>query len=435
MRRKEQVNAVIAKILSALERLGIDHYLIEETEKESLECFFVRKKLDLKRKSVTDELEVTVYRDFEKDGKKMRGSSAAQIYPGMEEEEVLAALQGACQAASLVCNPYYELPSGKKEAPVPSRSPLAEIGLEESMKRMTEALFAEDTEEEVFLNSAEIFLRHSHRHLVNSAGVDVAYEVYDVWGEYVVQCVAPQDVETYHQFNYRDLNTDGLRREVKEALALTRDRAAARKAPKTGEYTLLLSGQQMRTLFDFYLSRSNTSMVYQKYSNYEAGMKVQGEDIRGDALTLELKAVDPYSAEGIPMKDRLLIDEGTLQLLQGGGARFAYYLGVEPTGGYRKIKVREGKLPFEEMKKEPYLHVVSFSDFQMDDFTGHFGGEIRLAYLYDGQTVTPVTGGSLNGNIMELQADMVFSSEKYEDANYEGPYAVRFKGVKVAGEA
>jgi len=38
---------------------------------------------------------------------------------------------------------------------------------------------------------------------------------------------------------------------------------------------------------------------------------------------------------------------------------------------------------------------VSFSGFEMDPFTGHFGGEIRLAYLYTDEGVKLLTGGCL----------------------------------------
>ena len=86
------------------------------------------------------------------------------------------------------------------------------------------------------------------------------------------------------------------------------------------------------------------------------------------------------------------------------------------------------------MKKEPYLYVVSFSDFSMDSLSGYFGGEIRLAYLSDGEKVTPVTGGSVSGNLLELQKDMAFSTERYKDKNYDGPFAVEFHGVAVAGK-
>ena len=86
------------------------------------------------------------------------------------------------------------------------------------------------------------------------------------------------------------------------------------------------------------------------------------------------------------------------------------------------------------MKKEPYLYVVSFSDFSMDSLSGYFGGEIRLAYLFDGEKVMPVTGGSVSGNLLELQKDMAFSTERYKDKDYDGPFAVEFHGVAVAGK-
>ena len=98
------------------------------------------------------------------------------------------------------------------------------------------------------------------------------------------------------------------------------------------------------------------------------------------------------------------------------------------------VKLDNGTKTLEEMKKEPYLYVVSFSDFSMDSLSGYFGGEIRLAYLFDGEKVTPVTGGSVSGNLLELQKDMAFSTERYKDKDYDGPLAVEFHGVAVAGK-
>ena len=47
--------------------------------------------------------------------------------------------------------------------------------------------------------------------------------------------------------------------------------------------------------------------------------------------------------------------------------------------------------------------------------------------------MTPVTGGSINGSILEVQGNMVFSRERYQNDAYEGPYAVRMESVRVAG--
>ena len=460
---------MIERIKNSLKKIEIADYTIHEMKQESVECFFIRRNLDVKRRTNLLEYTVTVFCPFEKmeeelsveeklsmekehfmEGehsmeeepsmevaagkKKMLGSSSVQLYPEMDEEEITTAIQSAYHAASFVENPWYELVSGTAEEFVPSSGTLAGHSPEENMKKMSEALFAaeENCGESVFLNSTEIFSKRIVRRIVNSRGVDVSYETCEVFGEYVVQCVEPQDVETYHDFSYRDLDTEALRKDVEEALEMTQARARAFSAPAAGTYRVILSGEQMRTFFQYYVSRSGSGMIYQKYSSYRIGTQVQGENVRGDSLTITLKAVEPYSHEGIPMKDRPLVDNGVLTTIHGD-SRFAYYLGIEPTGNYRCISVPVGSTPLSQMKTEAYLHIISFSDFQMDSFSGHFGGEIRLAFLYNRDTVTPVTGGSVNGSIMEVQGNMVFSKERYKNGNYEGPFAVSLEGVQVAG--
>ncbi len=422
---------MIEKIVQALAHVGISQYYIDRVETQSVECFFVRRDLDLKRRADVAEYTVTVYHAYEKDGHAMLGASDAQIYPGMEMTEIEGALQAAYHAAGFAGNPAYELYRGEKEEPISSDSSLAGQTLEETVRQMAEALYVTDVQEHVFVNSAEIFAKRQVHHTINSRGVDVSFETYEVRGEYVIQCTQPQDVETYHSFSYREADADALRRDVEEALVMTEARARANQAPAGGTYRIILSGEQLPTLFSYYMDRSGSGMVYQQYSPYQVGMQIQGECAK-DPLTIVLKAKDPYSSEGIPMKDRVLMEAGTLQLIHGGN-RFAQYLGIEPTGFYDSMEVPVGGLPLEEMKTGTYLHIVSFSDFQMDSFTGHFGGEIRLAFLSDGQQVIPVTGGSVNGSIQEVQDTMVFSQERYKNSRYDGPMAVCMDGVQVAG--
>ncbi len=428
---------MIDQIRNVLLQEGIHDYTINEVSQESVECFFIRRKLDLKRRTNLLEYTVTVFCPFEKENgaegnSSMLGSSSVQIFPEMDEEEIASAIRSAYHGASFVANPWYELVSGTTQALVPSNGTLAEQSPEENMKKMAEALFAADTQDAVFLNSAEIFSKRIIKRIVNARGVDVSYEICEISGEYVVQCNAPQDVETYHQFSYRDLDTEALRKDVEEALEMTQARAKAKVAPKAGKYRVILSGEEMRTFFQYYINRAGAGMIYQKYSSYQTGMQVQGEEVKGDELTIILKAKDPYSQEGIPMKDRTLLEKGVLRTIHGD-SRFAHYLKIEPTGTYTSISVPVGTMPMAQMKSGCYLHIVSFSDFQMDPFTGYFGGEIRLAFLCDGSTVTPVTGGSVNGSIMDVQGNMVFSQERYKNGKYEGPFAVSLEEIPVAG--
>ena len=111
---------MIRQIKAVLGQLGISRYRIVESVQESVECFFIRKKLDLKRRTDLTDYSVIVVRQHEKDGKKLLGSSAVNIHPGMEPEEIKDTLQKAYEAAVLVCNEYYELNAGKKEEHVQS---------------------------------------------------------------------------------------------------------------------------------------------------------------------------------------------------------------------------------------------------------------------------------------------------------------------------
>lgn len=423
---------MLESILKAVKKNGIEEYRIIRRKTENAELYFIKKELDMRRMKSLCTYKVTVYRDFEKDGEKMRGMADIQISPEMDEETIEKKLADAYYAASFVCNPYFELPKGKKEEPHIMSGRLPGMPLEETANAFARAIYAADTREDSFVNTAEIFANKENVAIYNSQGVEVSYEKHTVKGEYVVQCLTPQDVELYQDFSFVDYDTEELTKQVAEALETVCARANATTAPAKGEYNVILSGKQMYQLLSIYMERAINSYVYAGYSKYKVGTGVQGDDVTGERINMTLKALEPYSEEGIRMKDMDFIEDGVLKAIHGN-CRIAYYMGMEPTGIYEGMRVNNGSVSVEEMKKQPYLHVVRFSDFHMDALSGYFGGEIRLAYLYDGEKVIPVTGGSINGNMLELQKNMAFSTERYKDSRYDGPMAVRFQNVPVAG--
>lgn len=423
---------MIDLIADILKENGIEHYLIHDTIEESAELFFIQKTLDMRRKKKVHLGEVTVYRDFEKDGKQCRGFADTNVSSSMTRQELEERIKSAYFAASFVPNPAYELPKGKREEQIVMDSDMTEHSLEESVAIMTEALFSNDRETDVFLNSAELFVCRNTITIVNSEGIHVSFVKYKVSGEFVAQCKKPQDVETYESFSYENLACEDLKQKVLDTLMLTRDRAMAKEAPAAGTYDVILSGDYVAELMSYYMSRSGASSIYQGYSNFKREESVQGEEIKGEKLNAWLLPSNPYSFEGIPMVRRQLMQDGILKAIHGN-CRISSYLGIEPIGPYEKMELKCGTVPFAEMKARKGLHVVNFSDFQMDSFSGHFMGEIRLAYLNDGTRVIPVTGGSINGSIFDAQKEFVFSVEQQKSSRFEGPYAVSLKNVSVAG--
>ena len=426
---------MIQRIKNALSRCGVSLWRINQREEETAELFFVKKQLDTRRIKDVRKYEVTVFRDVEaKDGgRPSRGFTSVMLVASMGDERLDEALKGAYYAAQFAANPYFDLPDPVQAPMVEKTGELAQAPLAQSAGKMAKALFAPDVHQDAFVNSAEIFVVRSACRIVSSEGTDVSYTDARVNGEFVVQCREPEDVEMHNTFEYDELNGEALSAKVAEALTFVRDRARAQKILKSGKYDLVLSGNAVAEVLSYYADRSSAGMVYAKYSTWRQGEDVQGET-QGERLDLTLRAFHPYSPEGIPTGVDLPLLEGGMLLTWHGPNRFCRYLGIKPTGDYRRLICANGTVPFESLKKGPCLWAVTFSDFQMDEMSGHFGGEIRLAYLIeeDGK-VTPVTGGSVNGSILEAQKDLAFSTDRYLTARYDGPYAMRLKGVSIAG--
>ena len=95
-----------------------------------------------------------------------------------------------------------------------------------------------------------------------------------------------------------------------------------------------------------------------------------------------------------------------------GGRMFASYMGLENSFMPSNIEVSGGTMTEEELRRGPYLEVVDFSDFQVDEMTGDIFGEIRLAYWHDGEKTVPVSGGSLSGSMHDFIRDMRLTEEK-----------------------
>ncbi len=421
----------------------IETYLITESKSDSAELFFIKRALDVRRKKSVRKYEVTIYHDFEKNGEKMRGSSKADIFPSMEKDEIRDKLKEAYYAASFVCNPYFELPQGVKEDSAAKPSELASMPLEESAIEAAKALYSQDMPQGkdnssvekqcgTFINSTEIFSCRTSKRIVGSNGTDVSYVKHSINGEFVVQCIENEDVEFYSQFEYDELDRNALAEKAKDALEAVRARSYAKHALKSGRYTVIIDKENLVELLSYYLDRANASNIYAKYSDYNIGGNVQGDDIKGELLNISVLPSAPYSAEGIPMRQNALITEGKLDMIHGS-TRFCRYLDIPPVGTYSKIKLSANGKSLDEMKAEPHLYIVKFSDFGMDTLSGHFGGEIRLAYLFDGNETHIITGGSINGSITDAQKDLEFSKEEYHDSKYTGPLALKMKNISVAG--
>lgn len=425
---------MIEKILNALKKNNVSIYKLNDTVTESTEIFFVKKKLDTRRIASTESVAVTVYREFEKDGTKFLGNADFSVEPSMSEEAIDSKIRKAFLSAGYVTNKAYSLAKKEVSDIVEVKSNIADYSAADALDKMVEALYRNDNDENTFINSAEIFLTKRTVRTLNSNGVDVGYIKYGVNGEFVCQCKTPEDVETYASFDYDDLECEQLAEKVKETLAMTRDRSVAVKNTVNGKCDIVLSNQYASDVLDYYRTRAYAMFNFIGYFENKIGEFAQGKEseVIGDRITADYVATTPFNSEGIKMIDRPCMEKGFFKNYHGD-VRFSEYLGVPANGTYGKLRIESGNMSFEDMKKHEGLYVVNFSDFQVDPIVGCFRGEIRLAYYNDGKKIVPVTGGSVNGSMPEVQKDFRFSKERQENTSISGPKAILLKGVSVAG--
>lgn len=428
----------IKAILNAIE--GLKGWKVMEVTKEAQELFFVKKRLDMNRSKNVHVYHVTVYVAFEEEGKKYLGESTTEIAPSMSEEEIHRQLIDVTQGASFVKNEMYQLAQASDQVGAPLASPLSEASLQEWMPKLAKAVYEHDVYEAGGINSSEIFLNKLKKRILTSEGIDVSFEQYRTMIEVIADWNdGDEPVELFFLGEFGGYQPQVISGKIGSLIEESRERAHAGPTPSLEGVNLILSGEAVKDFFHYYVNKASARGKYEGTSQYEIGQHLQGQEVQGDLLNIEMlpelegsSKSATYDNDGVLLKAVSLIEDGQLKTLLGD-TRFASYLGIPATGQLSNFKVGLGSLSVSDMMKEPYIELVSFSDFQINHFTGDFGGEIRLARYFDGNDVKAVTGGAISSNIKDVQSTMTFSKEASQHDNYYGPKHLMFKALKVVG--
>ena len=67
----------------------------------------------------------------------------------------------------------------------------------------------------------------------------------------------------------------------------------------------------------------------------------------------------------------------------------------------------------------------------MDLYADYIGGEIRLAYYYDGEKTVPVTGITMSAKLSDMLAGLKLSEKVCVDGAYEGPALIMLPNVAI----
>ena len=420
-------------IVTLLKNAGVTAWEVTDEKTRGWEFYFIRHQLDQNRAKDVEHITVKVYQ-LSEDGQSL-GSASAELAPTASEAEAKALVDSLAYRATLVKNKPYTLrePSPVEAAPA---EPVDVTAIAAQFLQTVRSLPETETED---INSYEIFVSEKSWRFLSSTGVDVR-EVYpSSMIEVVVNARSREhEIELYRSYESGSCDAEGLRRDLARTMQYGRDRLRAAPTPALGSADVLFSSSAATELYSHFVNRTNTQLVYRKMSNWQIGVPV-AEEIRGDKVTVRAVRTLPnssanraFDAQGAPIRDVVLVrDSVPARFL--GDRMSSCYLGLDDSFIPGNIAVDPGTHSEAELRQGQYLEVVDFSDFQVDFMTGDLFGEIRLAYWHDGETVTPVSGGSISGSMSECVRDMRLSSELTQYDAMRIPALTRLSGVTVTG--
>ncbi len=423
---------MLENIVALLKESGVHAWEINDVKTRGWEFYFIRHALDQHRAKELEHIQIRVFQLVE-DGAFL-GSASAELPPTASEAEAKKLIDDLAYRATLVKNKPYTLnpprPGQPMEAPV-DLSAIAGDFLR-AVRSLPETV-GED------VNSYEIFVNDKLRRFLNSEGVDITERYPDSMIEVVVNARRDgHEIELYRNFQSGTCDGEDLKEKLAKAMAYGRDRLRTRPTPKLEKADVLFSGADACEIYSFFVERCNAGMIVRRMSDWTPGKPIS-EELRGDKVSVFARRELPnssknrgYDSEGAPIRDAVILREGVPQEILGD-RMFSSYMGLENSFMPSNIEVTGGSCSEEELRKAPYLEAVEFSDFQVDSLTGDIFGEIRLAYWHDGETVTPVSGGSLSGSMFDFMKDMRMSKAQTQYDEMRIPSLTLLKGVTVTG--
>ena len=424
----------MSKVIELLKQNSqLSGWRVNETATKSYELFFVHKNLETVRATDTVTTSVTVYVDH--DGKK--GESSFELSAAMGETEAQKKIDAAVQRARLVFNEPYELPDGgelNKDLP----SNMWDAEPQTLGRQIADAVFAADTVPDGSINACEIFLYKDTVRVRNSRGIDKTQRI----GRVMIEAIptfteGTESVELYEDYRFTEFDPTKVTAEIARRMAEVRDRFQAKKPETPMKISVLLRPAEILEMLWTLVDDLNYAAVYSHGNLHKTGDNIQ-ENSTGDKLTVTLKAQMPgseksswFDTDGASFQDTRVIENGIVTSYFGS-SRFGQYLNIrQPTGNLPCVKAETGTMAKTDMKAEPYLECASLSGIQVDLFNDYIGGEIRLAYCFDGEKTTPVTGISMSGKLSDVLKTMRLSREAVIEGAYEGPALLLMPQMKV----
>ncbi len=420
-------------IINSLKSSGVYGWEVSDVKKNGWEFYFIRHELDQHRAKNVEHINVKVYQ-LTDEGDSI-GFASSEIAPTASEQEIEKLVSDLSYRATLVKNrPFTLTPPAADQVSDGKASDIADISAD-FIRTMSELPETEGED----INSYEIFVSDVSRRLITSTGIDSTEHYPSSMIEVIVNARREgHEIELYRCYDSGTCDAAGLKRDLQKTMNYGRDRLIAGPTPINGKSDVLFSGSDACQIYRYFSERMNAALVYRQMSDYEIGKPIC-EEFTGDRVTVKAMRElvnssenHAFDEEGAVIRDTVMIEDGVAKQFVGG-RMFSSYLGLENSFNPTNIEVTGGSRSEEELRSGNYLEVVEFSDFQVDEITGDIFGEIRLAYLHDGDKTVPVSGGSISGSMNDFVGSMLMSKTSVQYNSMKIPALTLLRGVTVTG--
>ncbi len=413
------------------ENKELSAWKVNSEKTESYELFFVHKSLETVRATDTENVNVTVYVD---NGDK-RGNASFKIFASTTEDEAKEKISSAVKKASVIENEFYSLPSGETlDGKIESN--FENYGVKELAEEIAGAVMSADKLEYGSINALEVFINKHTVTVKNSEGIDKCETKYSAMIEAIPTWNEGGSVELYEAERFNSLDTAKIKSDIENKMREVRDRGAAKKPENALACPVLLPADELASLFSELSYGLHYAYVYSHSNPYSEGDAIQKEP-QSDKISITMRGVvegsvasSLFDDDGTTLVDTEIIKDGKVSSYYGSN-RFAQYLKRKPTGNLVCMDVKAGTLTDAELKKAPYFECVSMSGLQVDIFNDYIGGEVRLAYYFDGEKKIPLTGISISGKLSDALNQVKLSEKCRCTGRYKGPEYALFGGVQI----
>lgn len=410
----------------------VSDFRLNTVNTESYEMFFVHRDLETVRSTDTTDRKVTVF--VEKDGK--LGDATFSVYSSYTDDDIRREIASACKKASLAGNDPYDLPENETLT-YESDSNFKNYNVADLGADIAEAVFAADCEENGSINALEVFIYRDTVSIINSRGINKSEVRYRAMVEAIPTWNgAEESVELYECYNFTEFNAAEVTEEIATRMREVRDRLIARVPDEKLICPVVLDAPELARLFFSIAYELSYSGIYNHTSAFREGDDIQKGAV-GDRFDVTMCGAvrgsvrsARFDADGTALTDAEVIRDG-VATGAFGSARYASYLGKKPTGSLGCIRVSTGSLSDGDLRRSPYFRCASMSGLQLDIYNDYIGGEVRLAYYFDGEKEIPLTGISISGKLSDALKSIRLSDTGTVYEGYSGPKWACFDGIEI----